>query len=105
MTEIVERVGARVRGDAGPCFDFLGGGGARAAAFVDGDSCDRLAPRVVDAIPFAGRACREDDVGAGTVLQREADDGTLLVFEDAAAGVENRDDRNREARAREVVVE
>ena len=87
---------ARVRGDAGPCFDFLGGGRARAAAFFDRDSRDSLAARVVDTIPFAGRARGKDDVGAGAVLEREADDGALLIFEDAPASVENRDDGNRE---------
>ena len=68
VVEIVERVGARVRGDTGPCFDFLGGRRARAAAFVDCDSRDRLPARIVDAIPFAGGARGEDDVGAGAVL-------------------------------------
>ncbi len=64
-----------------------------------------LPARVVDVIPFAGRARCKDDVGAGAVLQREADYGALLIFEDAAAGVENRDDGDRKARARDVVVD
>ena len=74
-------------------------------AFFYGDSCDRLAARVVDAIPFAGGPGGKDDVGAGAVLEREANDGALLVFEDASAKVENGDDGDGQARARYVVVE
>ena len=103
--EVVERVGAGVRGDAGPCFDFLGGRLAHAAAFFDRDSRDGLAARIVDAIPFASGAGGENDVGAGAVLEREANDSALLIFEDMSASVENRDDRDGEAGARNVVVE
>ena len=103
--EVIERVASSVRGDTGPRFDFLGDRCARTAAFLDRDSRDRLPARVVDAIPFAGGSCGENDVGSGAILERETNHGALLIFEDASAGVENRDDGDGEPRARDVVVE
>ena len=103
--EILERLGARRRGDSHPRFDPLGEFAIGGAAFLDCDSRDCLPARIVDSVPFPGGADREDYVGAGAVLDREADESTLLVLEHAPGGVQDRDDWDREPRPREVVVE
>ncbi len=97
ILEVLQRLGARMPGDADPGFDCHAGG-VDAMAFVNHHARDLLAARIVELVPLAGGACGEDDVGAVAALHRPAHDCALLVLEHLARTVEDSDDRHRKPR-------
>ncbi len=102
--KISQRLGAGWRRDTHPGLDFAIAA-RRAAAFLDRDSRNQLAARIVEAIPFAGRPGGEDDVRAGAVLDREAHYLTLLVFEHPRLAIQHRDQRDGKPRAGRIALE
>jgi hypothetical protein len=52
---------------------------------------------VIDLVPLAGRAGREDDVGAGAVLDDVTNERTLVLFEKTTLVVEYRQYWNRKS--------
>jgi hypothetical protein len=83
--------------DSDPCLDRLAVG-LRAARFLDSYARNLLLAPDIDPVPFAGRPGSKQDIGAAAVLQGEAHQFALAIFDDLAATVEDRDQGDRKPR-------